>query len=114
MIDKIQVIKRIVAESYGVTVKAAFGKSRVPPLPEIRHMTMAIAYNLLSLSLPQLAREFGFSNHNTVAHGIEANRLRCQPEIGNPRQPKGEFDPVVAVRFRKIKTACAEAIKNIP
>lgn len=73
---EIDLIKAVVAKAYNVTVRDIDGPSRVTPLPEIRHVAMAISRKLLGASHPVLASSFRRGNHCTIIHAIKQTEDR--------------------------------------
>lgn len=75
---EIDLINAIVARAHGIDVVDLVGPSRCTPLPEIRHVAMALARKLTGQSLPELTRCFRRGNHSSILHAVKATRERCQ------------------------------------
>lgn len=58
-----------VAEHYELPISAIRGKRRQPRIAEARHVAMWLAKNLTPMTLKELAKAFGKSDHTTIAHG---------------------------------------------
>lgn len=75
--QEIQIIKKAVANDFGVTPEDIDSISRTEPLPMIRHIAMALSYDITDASLPDVAKAFSRDCHGTVCHAIEATQSRC-------------------------------------
>lgn len=74
----IQTIKETVAQEFGIQVSELEGNVRREPLPMIRHVAMALCYELIEyITLQGIATSFNRSEHQTILHGINATQSRC-------------------------------------
>lgn len=73
---QVEVIKRMVAEDFGFTAAHLDSRSRGGELPKVRHVAMAIAYEITGIGAPEVAKAFNCTNHTTVYHAISVNRDR--------------------------------------
>lgn len=69
-----------VAVDTGQTARDLMSNRRHRPLVEARHTIMWLARELTPLSLPQIARALGKTDHTTVMHGIARVEERRQAD----------------------------------
>jgi chromosomal replication initiation ATPase DnaA len=65
----VDMVKRFVAERYGVSVSDLESKSRRREVVRPRQVAMHLARRVTDQSYPQIARRFGPRDHSTVVHG---------------------------------------------
>ena len=74
----LETIFNVVSEHYELPVSALRGKRRQPRIAEARHVAMWLAKQLTPMTLKELAKAFGKSDHTTIVHG--AKRVANQME----------------------------------
>ncbi|MFH1387170.1 MAG: chromosomal replication initiator protein DnaA [bacterium] len=67
----IDLIKKTVAEHYGVAIDDLSAKTRLQKIALARQVAMYITRELTSASLPKIGAEFGGRDHTTVLHAYE-------------------------------------------
>jgi len=65
-----------VAAKHGLTVKEITSRNRTWRVSHPRQEAMYELYTRTKLSLPQVARKLGLTDHSTVMHGIRAHEAR--------------------------------------
>ena len=76
-------VKEAVAHEFGVSVADLESTVRREPLPMIRHLAMALCYDLIeNVTLANIAEAFNRLQHQSVLHGIGATKTRCQQSKG--------------------------------
>lgn len=100
--EAMKAIKETVAREFGVAVKEIEGDIRREPLPMIRHVAMALCYDLIEfITLQGIASSFNRSEHQTVLHAIKATKSRC------------EISPAFKVRFERVKKAAQGQLTKV-
>jgi chromosomal replication initiator protein len=69
-------IQSLVAERLGLSREQLLSRSRRAPVARARQLAMHLTRELTDLSLPEIAREFGRSDHTTVIHALRQVRSR--------------------------------------
>lgn len=69
-------IMEAVTSFYGVSREQLLSPSRLRGLVRARQMAMYLMRNLTPLSLEEIAKEMGRTNHTTVMHGYERMAAR--------------------------------------
>lgn len=85
-------VKRLVAESFGVSVADINGKSRQKPIVLARQVCMYLLRELTDSSLPEIGREFGGKDHSTVIHACQKVRTLLQNDLELSRLIAGMAD----------------------
>jgi hypothetical protein len=107
-VTRIEAIKIIVAETWGVPVKTMDSQRRYRRLAWPRQVAMSICDDLLpQLSLPQIGRKFGNRDHTTVMHARRAVVERCDPA-------HRRYNPEFADMYGIAMSRCREAIEAGP
>lgn len=67
----IEIIQKVVAEHYNITVRELTGKKRTPKISMPRHIAIYIAREMVGYSFPELGNEFGGRDHTTTMNSYE-------------------------------------------
>jgi chromosomal replication initiation ATPase DnaA len=95
--DRIEVITRLVARDYGVTVEGMCASGRPEPLATARRVAMALSRLLTSATLQYVAERFGREGNATI-YALTSIDDQCAS------------DPRFAARFETLRAACIAAI----
>lgn len=96
---EIDVVKQVVAEDYGISVRFMSNSERRIPVPEMRHIAMTLSYELTLVS------------HRTVADCFKrvagmAIHAEAQTKV------RRERDPVFDKRFKAIRQKAIAALEE--
>jgi hypothetical protein len=101
LVDSIQLIKRAVADEFGVPVATLSSRRNQRTFTVPRHVAFLIAYELLPrVSMPVIARCFG-RDHTTVLHGLRAIRERMIR------------DAVLMKKIERVRARCKESVADV-
>lgn len=106
---RIALIKRMVAEEFGVDPLTIDGREKTEPLPMIRHVAMHLARRLdppSAMSLPYAARAFKMTSHASILHAIRATKARMATSR--------TFKVQVAALEIRIRKAIEASMKGAP
>lgn len=67
----IEVIQKVIAEHYNISVRELTGKSRSQKIAMPRQIAIYIAREMIGYSFPELGNEFGGRDHTTTMHSFE-------------------------------------------
>lgn len=65
-----EIIKRVVAKEFGVSVKDIESDYRIREYVTPRHVAMYLAHKLTKMSFPQISRATGGRDHSTAIHAV--------------------------------------------
>ena len=67
----IEVIQKVIADHYNISVRELTGKSRSQKIAMPRQIAIYIAREMIGYSFPELGNEFGGRDHTTTMHSFE-------------------------------------------
>ena len=91
----IEIIQKVVAEHYNITVRELTGKKRTPKISMPRHIAIYIAREMVGYSFPELGNEFGGRDHTTTMNSYE--------KIENLLKTDSGLNTTIEMRNREIK-----------
>ena len=69
--NKIDLLQKIIADTYNITVEDLKGKKRDAEIAVPRQIAMYICRKHINESLPKIGSEFGGKDHTTVMHSVK-------------------------------------------
>lgn len=97
---RIEVIQRVIAKYYGLTLAELLAHRRTRNVVRPRQKGFYLAKVLSNKSLPEIARRFGGKDHTTILHGIR------QVEAGIA------LDPVFAAEVAELRALVEEGLSQ--
>lgn len=77
----INLIKKVVADNYGIEMNDMKSKKRTRAIAFPRQIAMYIARELTNLSFPQIGDRFGGRDHSTVLHACDKIKQKIKSEV---------------------------------
>lgn len=76
-------IKKIISETYGVSVEDLDSKKRPKDIAYARQVAMYLSREMTDLSLPKIGADFGGRDHTTVIHAIDkiSKEIKLNPSV---------------------------------
>lgn len=95
--DAIDLIQRACAQYFAVSVQALRGPCRKAHLVHARHVAIALARELTTYSLPEIARRFGGRDHTTALYAVHKIKALA------------ETDPMMSADLELLRAAISGA-----